>query len=259
MGDKSFKVTCFDEQRLAIYRDLEVKKRVIGREICPTTEKVHWQIYLCFQQAQRVSTLRKKLKPDHVEVAIQKNWNYEIMEGDYTIEDFSQQGERNDLTGAITKLKQEGIQKMIEDYPREYVKFHGGLEKLSFRLQGKRNFKPLVKWIWGPTGTGKTKMVHDEEPDLYVCPDDNRWWDGYEGQEAVLIDDFRADWCKFHTLLKILDRYEYKVQIKGGFRQLVSKRMYITCPYPPEEVYQTREDIGQLLRRIDEVISKNLF
>ena len=64
----------------------------------------------------------------------------------------------------------------------------------------------------------------------------------------------RRDFCKYHQLLKILDRYEYRVETKGGSRQLRARKIAITAPYPPEEMYETREDINQLLRRIDRII-----
>uniref|UniRef100_UPI0040488E22 hypothetical protein n=1 Tax=Shewanella sp. TaxID=50422 RepID=UPI0040488E22 len=57
----------------------------------------------------------------------------------------------------------------------------------------------------------------------------------------------------FHVLLRLLDRYPYQVETKGGSRQLLAETMIITCPFMPEEMYNGREDIKQLLRRIDEI------
>lgn len=117
----------------------------------------------------------------------------------------------------------------------------------------KRYFKPEVIWVWGPTGSGKTRQVVENETDLWISGKNLKWWQGYENQEATLFDDFRADFCTFHELLRILDRYPYTVEVKGGHRELNSKRMYITSCYPPGEVYRTREDIEQLMRRCTEV------
>jgi hypothetical protein len=68
----------------------------------------------------------------------------------------------------------------------------------------------------------------------------------------VIIDDYRADFCKFHLLLNLLDRYPMQVQIKGGTLQFNAKNIYITCPQHPTVLWSNRtaEDIGQLLRRI---------
>lgn len=119
----------------------------------------------------------------------------------------------------------------------------------------KRNWKPTVSWIYGPTGSGKTRMAIDKCGDDYWISGKNlRWWQGYDGHENVIIDDFRGDFCTFHELLRILDRYAYTVEVKGGSRQLLAKNIYITCPYHPKDVYSSKEDVGQLLRRIDDIV-----
>ena len=83
-----------------------------------------------------------------------------------------------------------------------------------------------------------------------------KWWEGYDGQEVVIINDYRKDFCKFHELLNLLDRYPYRVECKGGSRQFTSKTIVITTPLSPEETWENRtsEDLGQLLRRIDNIL-----
>ena len=71
------------------------------------------------------------------------------------------------------------------------------------------------------TGSGKTRTAFEEFPKIYT-PLSYKWWEGYEGQTEVLIDDFRKDWCKFHELLKLLDRYPFKVEAKGSHHQLMA-------------------------------------
>ena len=41
--------------------------------------------------------------------------------------------------------------------------------------------------------------------------------------------------------------------LKGGFVKWKPLTIYITSSYSPHDVYDTREDIGQLLRRIDSI------
>lgn len=259
MAAKSFKITDFNvsDQRVQMYRDLVCNELAIGYGTCPSTERKHLQVYVTFKKTQRLATLARKLSAT-CQIARRQDWNYEIMETDgYEIIHRGEQGKRTDIEDAIVTLREEGLKAVQKQYPAVYIKFHSGIEKLSMTYEKQRDFVPIVKWIYGPTGTGKTRMVHESEPDLFVCNESNQWWDGYINQEAVLIDDFRADFCKFHVLLKILDRYPHKVAVKGGYREFNSKRIYITCPEHPEAVYQTIEDKQQLLRRISEIIYKD--
>lgn len=139
--------------------------------------------------------------------------------------------------------------------PEVYARNYRGLEALSSRLSCTRNFKTEVFWFYGPTGTGKSKSAFDRDPTAYWKPATSKWWNGYEGHEAVIIDDYRRDFCTFAELLRLLDRYPLTVETKGGTRQMLAKRIYITSPKCPATTWEGRtpEDIDQLLRRIEHI------
>jgi len=71
----------------------------------------------------------------------------------------------------------------------------------------------------------------------------------------VIIDDLRVDSYPFNTLLGIMDRYGFRVEFKGGTRQLLAHVIVITAPMKPEEMFShvQGEDISQLMRRLDMV------
>lgn len=119
--------------------------------------------------------------------------------------------------------------------------------------------KPAVHWRWGKTGQGKTREVWVEHGiDAVYTPTSYKWWEGYDGHKIVLIDELRADWCKFGQLLKLLDRYPYTVETKGGSRQIQATTWYITSCKHPKDLYNpyhfdADERLDQLLRRIDTI------
>lgn len=117
-----------------------------------------------------------------------------------------------------------------------------------------RSWRPDVHWYWGPSGSGKTYQakawLSEDNGDVYKCMKSNKWWEGYDAQPNILIDEFRKNWCLFAELLDLLDENEYRVECKGGSRQLLSRKIAITSCFHPEDVYDTREDVYQLTRRI---------
>jgi hypothetical protein len=44
------------------------------------------------------------------------------------------------------------------------------------------------EYHWGVTGAGKSRQARDRFPDAYI-KSNNVWWDGYAGEETVIIDE----------------------------------------------------------------------
>lgn len=170
------------------------------------------------------------------------------------------QGSRTDIGRACELLKSHGLRAVATTYPEAIVKYGRGLQQLQSLLAPERTDKPIVTWIYGPTGVGKTRTVYEKEKaSLWLSSGSiDSFWNGYENQQAVLFDDFRADNCKFNWLLRILDRYPVTVNVKGSYVPFNSARIYITSPFHPKECYNVvTEDTEQLLRRIDHIIDLN--
>lgn len=121
-----------------------------------------------------------------------------------------------------------------------------------------------VIWLWGSTGVGKTRLAFDWAESLghvpYVRSGSAKWFDGYEAHSFVVFDDFRDSHFEFSYLLRLLDRYPLRVEVKGGYRQWKPSIVVITAPYPPKETYKSMQSNdtgydkhGQLLRRINSI------
>lgn len=237
------------------FKDFEFTYQVIGYEVGDSGTP-HLQGFITWKRSYRLSQLKKLVPRAHWEPAVATDAANYCMKENYEVIDNRKQGKRTDLMDAISLLQEGGIVAVKEHAPEVYVKYHSGLEKLAIP-SGKRMWIPEVTWLWGPTGVGKTQFVlRMETTSLWISNKTLQWWQGYKGQEAVLFDDFRRDFCEFHTLLRYLDSTPMEVEVKGGSVPLLAKRIYITCPYAPEVLYHGRvmEDIAQLLRRITTVV-----
>lgn len=220
----------------------------------------HLQGYIQLKKKERLGTLRDKLGPIHYEHAragYEENKAYCSKDGNFV--EFGTPalaGKRRGLADACELVRNgRSIKEVAESDPEVFVRYHRGLRELQATLNRRRDFKTEVFWFYGPTGTGKSRRCAELEPEAYWKPATSRWWDGYEGQEAVVIDDYRRDLCTFAELLRLFDRYPLYIEVKGGTRSFVSRRIYITTPKSPEETWEgrTEEDLAQLLRRIETV------
>ena len=95
----------------------------------------------------------------------------------------------------------------------------------------------LAKVYWGPTGTGKTHRSWQEAGEqAFIKSSSNKWWDGYQGQENVIIDEFDGQIGITH-LLRWLDKYPCSVEVKGGTIPLRATNFWITSNKPLEQWY----------------------
>lgn len=163
-------------------------------------------------------------------------------------------GTRNDIRAVRELVRNTGRMADVIEIATSYQSLR--MAELLLKYVGpERKSPPRVRWFWGPTGTGKTlSAVTEAGGDFWMSSRSLRWWDGYDGQTKVIFDDFRADFCTFHELLRILDRYPFRVEVKGGSRPLLATDIWVTSCHPPERVYPNcGERVEQLIRRIHEV------
>ena len=132
-------------------------------------------------------------------------------------------------------------------------------EKVLKYIEPKRDWKTEVLWIHGLTGIGNSKLANELAPGAYWLGSNSKWWDGYDGHEDVIIDDFRCESFEFNNLLRLLDRYPYRIETKGGTRQFLARRIIITSHELPKFVFRDFDgyDINRLLRRVDTVMNNS--
>lgn len=241
----------------------KIKYMIIGSEVGEQGTP-HLQGYTYFTTQRTMGGVKKVFFDEmHLEISrgtARDNQRYCSKEGNVICEVgvMPQQGKREDLDEIKRRIKKgETMKELIE-----VVSNYQGLRMAEtlMKYQGmKKREPPIVKWYYGPTGTGKTRSAIAEAEeiggdDIWISGGSLRWWQGYCGQKCVIIDDFRADFCKYHELLRYLDRHPIQVEYKGGSCWLNATHIWITSAFAPENTYHNRggDSVKPLLRRISQ-------
>lgn len=169
-------------------------------------------------------------------------------------------GQRNDLLTIANELRKRPLADVFNDHPEEAIRYGKGMKYFrSVVLSEERGTEyriPEILVYWGDSGVGKSRRARLMDPLLYNVPvheGGTTWFDGYDGQETILFDDFCGG-MKYSQMLRFCDVYPLQVQTKGGFVSLNHRRIIITSNKPPEQWYsgEVQGSAEALLRRLYE-------
>lgn len=225
----------------------------------------HLQMYAVFNVSTRFSAVKRFFgERAHIEKAkgtTGQNKAYCTKEGDYNIWGVEvEQGARTDL--AAVRALVDGGAGAFE--VREHMSYATWL-RLERALKKDINdvrARGIPRWrevevinYWGETGKGKSRRASEEAPDAYWCPPvttgGQQWWDNYEGQATIIMDEFGGE-LPIQTLLRVLDGHPLQLQVKGSHVQAGYTKVYITSNRPIEAFYPMAHGnhLAALARRI---------
>lgn len=139
--------------------------------------------------------------------------------------------------------------------------------KESMELVPQRSIAPVVVWIYGATGTGKSTFVEALAQRLNLSAhwqgteENANFWNGYHGQEIVVLEEARETTLPFQMFLRLAQNKPYNVNIKTTHRAMDSPLIIVTAPSPPWLFWKGTVnqpghsmDINQVMRRINVVV-----
>lgn len=128
---------------------------------------------------------------------------------------------------AIALAEKGELDKVKELYPQIYLRYLNVLRSIVNIDLAYVGVRGVI--ISGPPGIGKTRAIRAAFPDLYEKML-NKWWDGYEAQDVVFMDELEHDHVKYMgcNLKRWLDGYSFRAEFKGGSR-MINPKMFIIC------------------------------
>lgn len=243
---------------------------VYGKETCPTTGKVHFQGYCEVPNSLSIKGIQKRLGDMTAHVEKRRGTQaqaveYCLKDGDFKeFGEKNEQGKRTDIEEVVETLKsgEETLNSVMLNNPSMYCRYRNGLKDITTELTRQKchDFRHVeVMVLWGDAGSGKTREAIEDSPDYFVLDQADGgtiWFDGYQGQKTLIIDDFYG-WIKYGTFLRMLDGYIYRCPVKGGFTYANWTKIFITSNKPPCEWYE-KGYTDALKRRITKVEQKLL-
>ena len=252
-------------------------------EVGGLTQTQHTHVYMACSSAVRFSTLFRQFAGAHFEVAkgtSEQNRDYVFKDGKWATSNKSEtnlketheewgtmpverQGKRNDIDDLYDMIKQGLSDYEILETSPEYMLQLDKIEKVRQTINQERYKKEWrdlrVTYIYGLTGTGKTRSVMEQYgyENVYRVMDYEHPFDSYRGQDVICFDEYHSNFrmCEF---LQLLDGYPIELKCRYNNKYACYHHVYIISNMALYDQYTNlqRSDYRTwcaFLRRINEV------
>lgn len=259
--------TAADEEKIKSLVPDKASYLVYGRERGESGTP-HLQGYLELPAKRRLRVVKGLPGLDRAHLEVRRGSNQEA--ADYCKKDGdweelgelsqSRQGRRSDLERVKGLIDGGASMAMVaEECFSSFVRYGNGLRAYKLLKSNPKDLDDVCGlWVYGPPGIGKShycrQLADTANKRLFIKPM-NKWWDGYDGEEIVLLDDFdQLGTCLSHYLKIWADKYAFKIEVKGGVCSIRPEQFLITSNYSIEELFPTDQVLQQAITRRFKVI-----
>lgn len=246
-------------------------------------ETPHTHVYMAFQNAKEFTAIQRRFYGAHIEAAHgshQENRDYIRKDGKWKDDPkhetnlagtFEESGELPEEPDKRTK-QSEAILAMVEDGAsnaeilREFPSAMNHLPRIDQARQTlledkyrKVNRDVHVSYIYGKAGVGKTRSIMEKHgyENVFRVTDYDHPFDGYAGEDVLLLDEFRSG-LPFSLMLNVIDRYPLMLPCRYAKRVACYTTVYIVSNIPLDKQYPNiqmdePDSYAAFLRRIHEV------
>lgn len=231
-----------------------------SKETAPTTGTPHLQGFVVFETKKSLKQVRAIFKNQHVEMMMGNiDQNVTYCSKSSTLKVLGTLPMSRKRKGEESREMWDDVRKKarVGDFDSIPSSIWLRYDKSLIREYNRHKPKPVTidgelthEWHYGPTGTGKSRHVRTLYPDAYIKNADSKWWDKYQDQEVVIIEDFD----KYHVAqgyhMKIwADRYPFPAEHKGGTTLIRPQKIIVTSNYHPSDIWEDERTLDPILRR----------
>lgn len=236
---------------------------IVGKEVGDAAATPHLQGYVEFSKGIPLTRIKGFLTRAHLERrrgTSKQAAEYCKKEGDWkevgTISKVRRQGPSALAASEAKDLMDSGgtLRDVAELNYGDFCVHHSAHAKYLAMVQPVRSLEPGrmdIRVYWGATGLRKSTRAFFEFPAAYVKDPRTRWWDGYTGQDTVVVDEFYGG-ISWSLLLRMTERFPCPIETKGGTVQLQAHRFIFTSNADPRTWYEANahRHIETWMRRI---------
>jgi len=237
---------------------------IIGFEEAPSTGTPHIQGYIQFTKPSKIGRLAKLWKawfnaargtPQENKAYCSKDKNF-LEFGDVATQESGGDAEKERWNRNIQLAKAGNFDELERLDPYAFTKCYHTYKRMH------QDFMPRVPdrdvldnhWIYGAPGVGKSRGVREQLKadghEVYYEKPLNKWWDGYQDEKAVIIDDLDKNHEVLSSHIKHwADHYAFLAEIKGGSKRIRPLRIIVTSNYTPEEIFKDPVTAEAIRRR----------
>lgn len=254
----------------------KVEYAEIFEEQCPTTGKLHYHSIVVFKNPTRFTSVATLDPTAHWDTKnngalgiykyVSKNNRSCFVTGEppEAIKKFQENqnkhAKKTQFQLIVEAIKEGKYQEIQEE--RVYAQYQRFFDQLAQSTEPSKRWQGQLQeknhWLWGPPGSGKSSAIWDaaEREHLTIYQKlQNKWWDGYHGEDIVLIEDADPEIMKkLASHMKVwADRYPFTYEVKGSSKTMKcpNYHLVVTSNYSIKECFNTT-DAEAIARRFEE-------
>lgn len=242
----------YTDADIAMYTNwsTEMSRMLVSKEVSPGGTP-HLQARMTFRRAYRFTAL-KKLSPkcswSITECPQDSLYCMKYLSDVIINVDNRKPGTRNDIAAFVNDVRNDmPVHELLTAHPAAYLRYPAAYSRIRSAVALPRTEPPQVIFIWGPPGTGKTRTAVEDGATMIEYH--NGFITGYAGEDTILFDEFESTF-PVPLLLKLTDRYNPPINIKGGSIPFSAKKLYFTMNWDPTQFINCNP---ALKRRITEL------